>query len=252
MKLLLLGGTGEAKQMAARLHQRGVDLIYSVAGLVRQPQLACPVVSGGFSQRGGLQQFIEQQGIAGILDMTHPYAEQMTQTATQIAEQLALPYWRYQRPAWRPASNDQWHYAASYQTLWPTLAGQKSVLWTSGQLPSWLLAAMTAERSTHHVVRTAVAPSPSLQPLPEHITWIEAIGPFSLAQERALLMHHQVTALVSKDSGGKTLASKMMAARQLQLPVFLLARPSASPLGQVFEELENCEHFITQHFLAAE
>lgn len=251
MKLLLLGGTSEAKQMAARLHQRGVKVIYSVAGLVRQPELACSLVSGGFSQRGGLPLYIEQQAITAILDMTHPYAEQMTQTATQVAKQLALPYWRYQRPAWQPDSDDQWHYAASYQTLWPALAGQKAVLWTSGQLPSWLLAAMAADRSVQHIVRTAVAPLALLQALPEHITWVEAIGPFSLAQECDLLARHQVTALVSKDSGGKTLASKLIAARQQRLPVFLLTRPSAPLLGKIFDELDDCENTITQHFLAA-
>ena len=50
MRLLLLGGTHEAKSLARDLHQRGLPLVYSIAGLVRQPDLPCEVISGGFSR----------------------------------------------------------------------------------------------------------------------------------------------------------------------------------------------------------
>ena len=244
MTLLVLGGTGEAKRMAQRLHQRGVDLIYSVAGLVRQPDVSCPVVSGGFSQHGGLQVYIGEQKITALLDMTHPYALQMSQAALSAAEQLALPYWRYQRPAWQATSADHWHYAESYQTLWPQLVEQPAVLWTSGQLPSSLLQQLMARADQRHIIRTAVRP---LQSLPDHMQWIEAIGPFSEEQERELMEREKITALVSKDSGGNRLASKLIVARQKQLPVFLLKRPRLPTLQAVIEDLETCEACVVKH-----
>ena len=55
MCLLILGGTADGRKLAEYFHQHNVPVIYSVAGLVRQPQVDCQVVSGGFSQFGGLE-----------------------------------------------------------------------------------------------------------------------------------------------------------------------------------------------------
>ena len=77
MCLLILGGTSEAKKIASQLHQHNVPVIYSVAGLVRSPDLDCQIVSGGFTQFGGLVEFIKANAVAAILDMTHPFAEQI-------------------------------------------------------------------------------------------------------------------------------------------------------------------------------
>ena len=53
MRVLLLGGTGEARQLAARLHP-DVDLISSLAGRVPDPALPVgPVRVGGFGGVGG-------------------------------------------------------------------------------------------------------------------------------------------------------------------------------------------------------
>ena len=100
MNLLLLGGTAEAKQLARDLQQQGIALIYSLVGLVRQPQLDCRVISGGFSARGGLRRFIEDEAVDAILDVTHPYAQRMSDHAVEVARQCGIPIWRYQRPPW--------------------------------------------------------------------------------------------------------------------------------------------------------
>jgi len=83
MTLLLLGGTADARQLATRLHRRSVVVIYSVAGLVRQPVVECRVVSGGFSQFGGLVEYIKAESVEAILDATHPYANAISEIASR-------------------------------------------------------------------------------------------------------------------------------------------------------------------------
>ena len=75
MRLLILGGTADARHLASALHQTQpcLELIYSVAGLVRQPQVPATVVSGGFTQFGGLSAYCKQQNIDGIVNTTHPF-----------------------------------------------------------------------------------------------------------------------------------------------------------------------------------
>ena len=62
-KILILGGTADGRHLAAALHKSGCAVIYSVAGLVRQPELECAVISGGFTKFGGLSAYIEKEHI---------------------------------------------------------------------------------------------------------------------------------------------------------------------------------------------
>lgn len=61
MCLLILGGTADARKLAQALYEQGISVIYSVAGLVRLPNVDCPVISGGFTQYGGLLPYIQSQ-----------------------------------------------------------------------------------------------------------------------------------------------------------------------------------------------
>jgi precorrin-6A/cobalt-precorrin-6A reductase len=54
-----------------------------------------------------------------------------------------------------------------------------------------------------------------------------ARGPFTADAERALLREHAVEVLVARDSGGELTAAKLVAARELGLPVVMMARPPA-------------------------
>ena len=79
MKILILGGINEAVGLAKELHQRDLKVIYSIAGLVRQPDLHCKVVTGGFSADRRARSLPRiPRTISLLLDATHPYASQMS------------------------------------------------------------------------------------------------------------------------------------------------------------------------------
>ena len=235
MKLLILGGTADARHLATAIHQLqpALELVYSVAGLVRQPQVPATVVSGGFSQFGGLNTYCQQQHIDGIVNTTHPFSVTMGQHAEQTCNALGLPYWRFLRPQWQQKSGDDWRLFSHTAALLRALSSYPRILLTLGQIGPAELALLNPKQ--HVWLRTAVKPK---HPLPTNVTWIKAIGPFAEAPELALLKHHNIQAMASKNSGGSSTEAKLSAARTLKLPVFMLQRPSIiGPVEQQFDVL---------------
>jgi precorrin-6A/cobalt-precorrin-6A reductase len=62
-------------------------------------------------------------------------------------------------------------------------------------------------------------------------------GPFRLVEERQLFAQHAIDVLVCKASGGAATEAKLVAARELRLPVIMVRRPAAEP-GKAVERVE--------------
>ena len=235
MKLLILGGTADARHLATSLHQAqpGLELVYSVAGLVRQPQVPATVVSGGFSQFGGLSVYCKEQQITGIVNATHPFSTTMGNHATQACNELGLDYWRFLRPQWQQQAGDDWRLFGSTNKLLNALSGYQRTLLTLGQVSPEELALLGSNQQIW--LRTAVEPK---HLLPANVTWIKAIGPLDEASELALLQQYQIQAIASKNSGGSSTVAKLSAARVLEVPVLMLQRPTITgPVEKDFDVL---------------
>lgn len=250
MRLLILGGTSEAKKLATGLHKAlessGIEVIYSVAGLVRLPQFDCQVISGGFSQFGGLKNYIKNNAVAAILDVTHPFAEKMSMTAAQVAKQCNIAYWAYERPQWQEVTGDDWHLFKTWPELLERLQDKTSLMLTAGQMQQEQLDGLAENSGQTQLLRTAVKPQAQLA---KSVTWLKAIGPFDLADEIALMQQYKVDVLVSKMSGGTATEAKITAARQLGLPVYYLTRPATAKADKKFTDIEQCQRFVTEQFL---
>ncbi len=247
MTLLLLGGTSEAKQLANSLHKLNIKLIYSIAGLVRTPKLECEVVIGGFSQFGGLDSFIKENSISAILDVTHPYAQNMSHHAVLSANNMKIPYWRFHRAPWKIEAGDDWHMFKNWQTLLLAIKDKKSVFFSAGQLPDNTTDVLNqyAKDGQKQLLRTAVN---STVALPGNMKWIKGIGPFDQQSEMDLLLKNEVDCLVSKNSGGTSTQQKIIAARELGVPVYMLQRPVLNFCDKEFNELKACEEFVSHWF----
>lgn len=249
MKWLILGGTSEAMAVAQRLCELakqgvGIEVNYSVAGLVRQPKLPCTVISGGFSQYGGMEQFIKDHNITGLLDLTHPFAQGISTAAVNAASASNIPCWRYLRSDWQAQAGDQWHFYSDWNALVRASLDYSSLFISVGQLTQNQMDFLLAQRgqvNTHKVnahkivIRTAVEPKIAV---PKGVSWITEIGPFTLDDELALLQNYQIDALLCKHSGGSSTRAKLDAARQCDLPVLMLQRPSLPAATQEFHEVE--------------
>ncbi|MEW2075214.1 cobalt-precorrin-6A reductase [Streptomyces sp. NPDC013433] len=220
--VLVLGGTTEARALAAELSARpGTRVTTSLAGRVTRPgAVAGELRVGGFGGAEGLADWLREQRVDAVVDATHPFAETITANAARAAAATGLPLVVLRRPGWRSGPGDHWHPVPSLAAaagLLPRLGHR--ILLTTGRLG---LAAFAHLTEPHFVVRSVEPPEP---PMPPHTHVLLARGPFTVAGETALLREHRVDVLVTKDSGGAATAAKLTAARDLALPVVVVRRP---------------------------
>lgn len=228
-RVLIVGGTGDAAQLAARAAVLpGVEVITSLAGRLRRPVApAGEVRIGGFGGAAGLVDYVRAQHIDLLIDATHPFADQMSHNAAIAAQTCGLPHLMLVRPPWASVEGDRWiavaSLAAAVATL-PTVA--QRVFLSIGRQE---LAAFAPLQGLWFLMRMIDPPAPDT-PVPPG-TLILARGPFTLAEERQLLHTYTIEAIVSKNSGGNATYAKIVAARELGLPVMMIQRPSL-PAGE--------------------
>jgi precorrin-6A/cobalt-precorrin-6A reductase len=216
-RVLVLGGTAEARRLAERLVAEGVDVLSSLAGRVADPVLPPGEVRVvGFGGTAGLVAALD--GVAALVDATHPFAATMTAHAAAAAAATGTPLLRLQRPGWTAQPGDDWRWVDSLADAATAVAGARVVLLTTGRQGLAAFAGLSA----HCVVRSVDPPEP---PLPARATVVLARGPFTVEGERALMTAHGVDMVVTKDSGGPMTAAKLTAARELGVPVVLVRRP---------------------------
>jgi precorrin-6A/cobalt-precorrin-6A reductase len=224
VRILILGGTGEARELAAELVTAGVDVLSSLAGRVREPRLPDgPVRIGGFGGPGGLAAFLRAEGITGVVDATHPFAGTITAHAVEAAGQAGVPLLVLRRPDWE--ADPSWDVvpdiraAAAAVHTWPG----ESVFLTTGRRDLDVFAADDRHR---FLVRTVDPPD---GPVPARMTLVMDRGPYTVEGESALMLDHGVGLLVTKNSGGPMTAAKLRAARDLGVQVLMVARPPLPP-----------------------
>jgi precorrin-6A/cobalt-precorrin-6A reductase len=217
--LLILGGTGEASELARRLAEGGHATLLSLAGRTRAPAPApCPTRSGGFGGIDGLEAFLRCKRPTALVDATHPFAARMPHNAAAACRRASVPRLRLLRPPWQRLPGDDWREAGDMEeaaALLPGLGGPALV--TVGHEGLDALARVAA---LHLVIRSIEKPALSFP----H-TWIGGRGPFALADELALMRTRGIRVLVGKASGGAATYAKIAAARELALPVVMLRRP---------------------------
>jgi precorrin-6A/cobalt-precorrin-6A reductase len=228
--VLVLGGTSEARALAAELAGRpGLRVISSLAGRVSNPVLpAGEVRVGGFGGAAGLAAYARTEGVGAVVDATHPFAETISGHAVEACAQAGLPLLRLARPGWTPRDGDDWHGAGSLDEAAAMLTGLGSrVFLTTGRQGLGAFATLDA---LWFLIRCVDPPS---GPLPAKREVLLARGPYEREAERALMRRHGIDVLVTKNSGGPLTEGKLDAARDLGIPVVMVGRPAAAAAESV-------------------
>ena len=229
-RILLLGGVGDALAIARRLAPQD---IYSLAGLGKVPSdLPCQLRVGGYGGAEGLAAFMAAEGIDLLLDITHPYAAQISANAARAAELSGVPCWALRRPGWQAGGGDDWREVADWAALSTALEPFQRPFFTLGREPLAHLQAIPLHQ--HWTVRCL-----DDYPGTPRARVIGARGPFNLADERALFAAGQFDVLISKNSGSSATEPKLQVARELGLPVLLLARPPLPAVDRQFSAVED-------------
>jgi precorrin-6A/cobalt-precorrin-6A reductase len=245
MTIVILGGTAEARQLAATLVGNGVDVVSSLAGRVNAPNLPPGRVRvGGFGGAEGLAEYLRQEYVSAVVDATHPFATTISHNAQQAAAHTVTPLVRLERPGWRKHRRaGSWTWvpdaaaarAAAESALRPFLTtGRKS-------LPDFL------SWGNRNVLVRLVDPPTDL--LPERWVLIMSRGPYSYAGECHILSEHAVDVLITKDSGGAHTVAKLDAAGNLGIPVVIIARPKRAQVPQLETVSEAVAWCRSQDFL---
>lgn len=222
MTLLLLGGTGEAREIAQAL--QGQDAIISLAGATRSPkQQPLPTRIGGFGGADGFKAFIKSDGITAVLDATHPFADRITRRTAVICGELGLPYLQFLRPPWQAENGDRWiSIKAEAEAAVHIKKGDTVFLGTGRQT----LEKFANLEGCEVICRQIDAPTKPF-PFPGG-RYLVGRPPFSVKDEIALFTELSVDWLVVKNAGGAPSRTKLTAARHCDIPVLMITRP---PVG---------------------
>jgi precorrin-6A/cobalt-precorrin-6A reductase len=230
--ILLLGGTAEARALAAVLVESGVRVVSSLAGRVRDPALpAGEVRIGGFGGADGLAEWLRAHEVGALVDATHPFAARMTVHAAAASAATGVPLVVLRRPGWSPEPG--WVWAESLPAaaaLLPSL-GERPFL-TTGRTSLAAFAGLDLE----FIVRCV---DPPTGPLPRRVRVLLDRGPYTVEGERALLGEHRIDVLVTKDSGGTMTRAKLVAAREEGVPVLVVRRPPLPPGVEAVETVDG-------------
>jgi precorrin-6A/cobalt-precorrin-6A reductase len=232
-RILILGGTTEARQLAEHLAGRtDYATIISLAGRTVEPRpLPVETRIGGFGGVEGLADYIRAQQISLVVDATHPFANRITANAAKAAGMTGVPILALCRPGWAPIEGDRWIPVDSVEAAVEAL----------GELPRRVFLAIGRQeahqfsRAPQHsyLVRSVDPVEPQLD-VPD-CRYILASGPFDEAAERALLARERIEVIVSKNSGGTATYGKIAAARSVGIPVVMVTRQEPQDVATVHD-----------------
>lgn len=230
VRILVLGGTHEGRELADALAREGFTPVTSLAGRTSAPAVPTGGVArtGGFGGVHGLVAWLSDPATAprAIVDASHPYAARMSRHAAAAAAAAGVPLLRLDRPGWCDRADAAgWHWVDDHEDAAELVAGGLGTrpFLTIGRqrLPGY-----AAPLATLPVLaRVAELPSRDAPAWPASWTVFAARGPFALDGELALFDRYLVDVLVTKDSGGADTVAKLDAAAARGVPVVVVRRP---------------------------
>ena len=227
MTILILGGTAEARELAAALGAASEDVLTSLAGRVSKPALPVGRVRiGGFGGADGLAEFLMANRIAAVVDATHPFAAQISTNAAAAAARTGTPLLRLERPGWHDHPLEKaWTWVPDVPAAMVAADAARRPFLTTGRQS---LEAFLRWDDRPALVRVVEPPAFTL---PDAWTMIISRGPYHYQEELQLMIEYSIDTLITKDSGGAHTVAKLEAAHDLALQVLIIQRPA--PTGGV-------------------
>ncbi len=232
-KILLLGGTREARAIASQLAGRPeCRATLSLAGVTSAPppDTGLELRVGGFGGTEGMVAWLKENEITTLLDATHPYATEISDHAALAAEKVGAKRFCLYREAWQATSDDDWQEYGNWPELIAAIPDGAVVFLTAGQDG---IRAFSGETRFDVVARALETPKDGTG-----FEFMSGLPGKNWQEEAALIRQRQITHLVAKNSGGASSWAKMAAARHLGIPVLLLARPKPPP-PPVFKDVDS-------------
>lgn len=235
MRVLILGGTTEASQLATLLAgEPRFEATLSFAGRTAAPR-SQPIETrvGGFGGADGLARYIQEQAMEAVIDATHPYAPRISANAVVACARAGVALASLVRPVWKPEAGDKWEKVPTAVVAALAIGkAPRSVFLALGRQELHFFAAF----AQHHYIARLIDPPQGVRP--HNLVLLQQRGPFDRDAELRLLKERKIDVIVSRNSGGSATYPKIEAARALGLPVIMITRP-AKPTGHIVRSAEE-------------
>lgn len=229
--------------MARALADAGMDAIFSYAGRTGSPLAQpLPMRIGGFGGVEGLADYLRREKITHLIDATHPFAAGMSHNAIAAAALTGIPLCAFERPPWVAGEGDDWRNMPDIPAAITALPADPARVFLA--IGKQNLAPFAARPEHHYLLRLVDPPDGPLPLADAHA--VIARGPFTEADDVALLRDHRITHIVAKNAGGAGAEAKLKAARTLRIPVILIDRP-ALPAREVLGNVDAVMGWIKAH-----
>ncbi|UTB31668.1 MAG: precorrin-6A reductase [Methanobacterium sp. ERen5] len=256
MNVMVMSGTSDAVKIITYLHAIDDTMITATTTTSYGAKLASDagadeVKVGGLGLEAMLE-LIQQKKIDLLLDATHPFASQATETAINAANSAEIEYLRFERPAIPHQTIKNLHVEdfreaskKASELISKTKNGRIMHLAGVSTLPQIL------EKISPHSIIVRVLPAVysikkclELGIPSENIVAMQ--GTFSSEFNRVLMAEFNVDVVITKESGesGGTL-SKLEAASQLEIPVVMVKRPEIKQLNK-YKVYSDISELITE------
>ena len=221
----------------------GFEATLSLAGVTSAPaDPGIPVRTGGFGGVEGLAAYLRDNRVNVLVDATHPFASRISGNAVEACSMVPVDRHVLWRPAWYPGEGDDWVECNDWPDLLDEVPDGARVFMAAGQDGIKAVAGdpRLADGRITCVARAIEEPRET----PNGMKFIKSRPAGTWQEEAALFRKEGITCLVAKNSGGDAGKAKLRAARELKLPVLLLARPTP-PAGALYETSEDILSALT-------
>lgn len=239
-KVLILGGTEEARALSAALAPLdGFDVTVSLRGVTNEPQsYAGTIRTGGFGGVEGLREVLAAERFDACIDATHPFALNMSRNARLATDAEAVRLLRLARPAWARLPGDNWTEVATIRDAVEAIGQDDIVFLALGAQGS---RAFAAREEVRFVIRTA-------DPVATDVRWsnghyLTGLPNRDPEKEADLFRAHHVTLIIARNSGGERGYGKIEAARHLGLSVVMITPPEDS-VGQSVTSVQDAVSWL--------
>lgn len=233
--ILLLSGTGEGREITARLSREGYKLI-TIASTEHGCKQALhdgsqEAVSGepGFTDLANL---LEQKAVKAVVDLSHPFPGRTSKLVKEMCDQRGIRHLRYLREEIVLPDNSLIYPVFSYaEAAYKAACLGDTIFLTTGSNNLEVFLDSVKDKSLRIVVRILpehriVKKCQDLGFAPRDIVAMQ--GPFSKEMNRATFKSYNASVIVTKDSGkAGGMDTKLSAAMSLNIPVVVIKRDKA-------------------------
>lgn len=216
MRALILGGTEVAHHLAAELDDRGWRITTSMPeGSTYPPGM---VRIGGFGGAAGLAAYLIQNRIQIIIDASHPFNEEATEDAAEASRATGIPVLAITQEPWEKQPEDQWTEVTDTREAASHAARNfRHILLDLGEAPTLDFA---SDSQNLYVIR---GPRPARTP--RRYRMLNGSRPTTVEEEKKMLRDNQIDGIVIRHVGDQVGKLTLEAARELRIPVAMIARP---------------------------